>query len=42
MDRSEPVAMSLKTWVDWALEDSLIESYRVALKAGLRMFPLAT
>ena len=42
MDMSEPVVMSLKTWVDWDLEDSSLESFRVALKDGLMMFPLAT
>ena len=41
MDMSEPVVMSLKTWADWALEDSLIESCK-ALKAGLMMFLLDT
>ena len=42
MDMSEPVVMSLKTWAEYALEESLIESCKVALKAGLMMFPLAT
>ena len=34
--------MSLKTWADWYLEDSLLESCMVALKAGLMMFMFAT
>ena len=42
MDMSEPVVVSLKTWADCALEDSLLKSCRLALKAGLMMFPLAT
>ena len=41
MDMSETFVMSLKTWADWALKDSLFESCRVALKAGLMIFPLA-
>ena len=36
------VVMSLKTWSDCALEDSLLESCKVELKAGLMMFLLAT
>ena len=42
MDISDPVVMPLKTWGDCALEDSLFESCKLALKAGLMMFPLAT
>ena len=42
MDMSEPVVMSLKTWADWAMEDSLLESCRVALKSDLMMCLLAT
>ena len=42
MDMSEPNVMSLKTWADCALEDTLLKSCRVALKAGLMMLPLAT
>ena len=42
MEMSEPVAMYLKTWADCALGDSLLESYRVSLKAGLKFFRLAT
>ena len=42
MDMSEPVVMSLKTWVDCAMEESLLKSFKVALKAGLMMFPFAT
>ena len=42
MDMSETVVMSLKTWEDCALEESLLKSCKVALKDGLRMFLLAT
>ena len=42
MDISETVLMSLKTWTDFDLEDSLLESCKVAPKAGLMMSPLAT
>ena len=35
VDMSKPVVMLLKTWADCALEDSLLESCRVALKYGL-------
>ena len=42
MDISEPVVMSLKTWAYCALEDSLLESCKVVLKAGLMTFLLAT
>ena len=42
MNMSEPVVMLLKTWADCALEDSLLESCKVALKSGMMMFPLAT
>ena len=42
MDMSDPVVMSLKTWAEWAMEDSLLKSCRVVLKAGLMMYPLAT
>ena len=42
MDMSEPVVISLKTWEDWDLEDSLLESCMVALRAGLMMCLLAT
>ena len=42
MDMSEPVVMSLKTWADCDLEESLIESCKVALKAGLMMFLFTT
>ena len=41
MDMSELVVTSLKTWEDWDLEDSLLEIFRVALKAGLMVCPLA-
>ena len=41
MDMSEPVLMPLKTWADCALEDSLLKSCKVALKAGWMMFLLA-
>ena len=39
---SEPVVMSFKAWAKCALDESLFESCKVALKAGLMMFPLAT
>ena len=42
MDMSKPVVISLKTWADWYLEDSLLESCRVALKAVFMVFLLAT
>ena len=42
MDMSELVVMSLKTWTDCALEESLLESFKVALNSGLMMFSLAT
>ena len=42
MDMSEPVVMPLKTWAYWDLEESLLEIFRVALKAGLMMFSLTT
>ena len=42
MDMSEPVVMLLKTWEDCDLEESLLESCKVALKYGLMMFLLAT
>ena len=42
MDMSEPVVMLLKTWADCDLEESLLESCKLALKAGLMMFLLAT
>ena len=42
MEMSEPVVMYLKTWVECALGESLLESCKVALKAGLIMCPLAT
>ena len=42
MNMSESVVMSLKAWEYWDLEESLLERCRVALKAGLMMFPLDT
>ena len=42
MEMSEPVVISLKKWVDWALGDSLLESFRVVLTAGLMMCLFAT
>ena len=42
MDMSDPVVVPLKKWADWDLEDNLLESYKVELKASLMMFPLAT
>ena len=42
MDMSELVVISLKTWSDCALVESLLESYRVALKDGLIVCLLVT
>ena len=42
MDMSESVVMSLKTWADCDLEKCLLKICKVAVKAGLMMFPLAT
>ena len=42
MDMSEPVEVSLKTWAYCALEEIFLKSCKVALKAGLMMFPLVT
>ena len=42
METSEPVVMSLKMWADCALWYSLLESCRVALKAGLIVCLLET
>ena len=42
MDMSDPVVMLLKTWADCDLLESLFESCKVALKAGLMMFLLVT
>ena len=42
MEMRESVVISLKTWVDCALEESLFDICKVAHKAGLMMFPLAT
>ena len=38
----EPVVISLKTLADCALEESLFDSFKVARKHGLMIFPLAT
>ena len=38
----EPVVMSLKTWADFALEESLFDIFKVAHKSGLMILPLAT
>ena len=37
-----PVVMSLKTWADYALVESLLESFKVVHKAGLMIFPVGT
>ena len=42
MEMREPVVMSLKTWADYALEESLFDIFKVARKSGLIMFLLAT
>ena len=42
MEMSEPVVMYLKTWADYALVNSLLESCRVAMEADLIMCLLAT
>ena len=42
MDMKYPVVMSLNTWEDCALKESLFESFKVARKAGLMMLTLAT
>ena len=42
MDMSEPVVMYLNTWAGCTLAESLLESIKVELKAGLIMCPLAT
>ena len=35
MEMREPVAMSLKMWEDYALVESLFDSFKVAHKSGL-------
>ena len=42
MDMREPVVMMLKTWADFALEESLFDILKVPRKAGLMIFLLAT
>ena len=42
MDMSESMVILLKTWEDCAMEESFLKSCKVALKAGLMMFQLAT
>ena len=42
MEMREPVVMLLKTWEDYALEESLFDSLKVACKSGLMIFLLAT
>ena len=36
------MVMSLKTWADCALEESLFDIFKVARKSGEIIFPLAT
>ena len=40
MDMSEKVVMSLKTWANCALEEILLKSCKVDLKASLMMLLL--
>ena len=42
MEMREPVVMSLKTWEDCALEESLFDSFNVARRSGLMVFLLTT
>ena len=42
MAMREPVVMSLKTWADCVLEESFFDSFKVARRSGLMVFPLAT
>ena len=42
MEMREPVVMLLKRWADCALEETFFDSFKVAHKAGLMMFLLAT
>ena len=42
IEMREPVLMSLKTWADCALEESLFDIFKVARKSGEIILPLAT
>ena len=42
MEMRYPVVMSLKTWGDCTLKESLFDIFKVALKLGLMIFPLDT
>ena len=42
MEIREPVVMSLKTWGDCALGESLLDIFKLARKSGLMTLPLAT
>ena len=42
VDMKELVVNSLKTWANFALEESLFDIFKVASKLGLVTFPLAT
>ena len=42
MEMREPVVVSLKMWADCNLEESLFNSFKVARRLGLMVFPLAT
>ena len=42
MEMREPVVMSLKTWADCALEESLFHIFKVARKLGVTILPLDT
>ena len=42
MEMKEPVVMSLKTWVNCDLGESLFDIFKVACKSVFMTFPLAT
>ena len=42
MDMREPVVMSLKTWANCALEESLFDIFKVARKSVLMILSLTT
>ena len=42
MEMREPVVISLKTWADCALGESLFEIFKVDRKLGLMTLPLST
>ena len=41
VEMREPLVMSLKTWVNCALEEIFFGSFKVARKSSLMIFPLA-